>query len=976
MFTSTSKLIAVALLAAPLWAVTNSLTITEKGGVTTANYPVQFGRPFAQGEIAACPRPIINGTPATAWQADVKNRWTVDSTAQYAVVAFLIPSLAANSTVTITFDSQTCANTALTQGAMQTDANFAFDATIALTNGTTVTASARTMLDAGSYTAWTSGQVAQTIILADHSNTTTCNGHPCSAYDMGLSTYAADNPFRPIFHATFWPIINKVKLRYIGEIAQTEALADQTYSVALTAGKASPTTVYTQTSFTHGAGQRWTVSTNNQSGQTWTVSTPGGNITVPKDIWIGGTPAPIQINHNLAYLASTKAVYNYDYSITVPESVIGTRYTSWIGNTPSNTVIGGGYNAACGSSGLCGGMGTPGGRWDIGPFDGWSALWLFTFDLRSQRMSMRNAELAAAWPLHWREGKTAKKITRTTALGCTYQCDVSGVGLPMSVTSRPTIYSPSSGSMANFAYSATVAGDKVTPISAATNTIWKYEQDHLQQYTIVPYLLTGDFWYLEEQQFWAAQSVANGYKAPSSRWPNGYELNVKNGHSPRNFAWNLVARAHAAYFSPDNTPVKSYFEVGMKDAMAFAEGWHNVTGSTLYNDPYFRTAWNAGKTSNSDINYSVEGPPPSYHPWDNGSLQLCDDPGLDCTNVYNVMSPWMVNYTIVALGRAAELGYASDALLDYISVWLNGAITNPDYNPWLIGHYRAASLTISTPRTWQATSFSALRSVYLPAHANATSWPQGYANYDSYAAYAFAASSFTSTRADGAAAWTWLKANAYDVIDWTVNPFWAILPRAAVTPPTPTAPTILDSSPLPTGSVATAYLYLFQASGYPVPTWAATGLPSWATVNSATGVLSGSPDVTGTTIIHVTATNGSGSATGDYSLTTNPAPAPAIITTEVLLPGGVGLAYSQTVMATGDSPITWSVTSGALPTWATLNTSTGAITGTPLEAGTATFTIRAANSAGNFDKVFTLSIVVVGRTTTLSGLPMHGVGIR
>jgi hypothetical protein len=65
-----------------------------------------------------------------------------------------------------------------------------------------------------------------------------------------------------------------------------------------------------------------------------------------------------------------------------------------------------------------------------------------------------------------------------------------------------------------------------------------------------------------------------------------------------------------------------------------------------------------------------------------------------------------------------------------------------------------------------------------------------------------------------------------------------------------------------------------------------------------------------------------------------------------------------------------------LPTWATLNTSTGAITGTPLEAGTATFTIRAANSAGNFDKVFTLSIVVVGRTTTLSGLPMHGVGIR
>src|ERR1035441_197768 len=87
--------LAATLLAIPAFA-TNSLTITEKGGVTTTNYPVQFGRPFVAAEIGACPRPIINGTPATSWQADVKNRWT-DGSAKYAIIAFLIPSLAANS---------------------------------------------------------------------------------------------------------------------------------------------------------------------------------------------------------------------------------------------------------------------------------------------------------------------------------------------------------------------------------------------------------------------------------------------------------------------------------------------------------------------------------------------------------------------------------------------------------------------------------------------------------------------------------------------------------------------------------------------------------------------------------------------------------------------------------------------------------------------------------------------------------------
>lgn len=84
--------------------------------------------------------------------------------------------------------------------------------------------------------------------------------------------------------------------------------------------------------------------------------------------------------------------------------------------------------------------------------------------------------------------------------------------------------------------------------------------------------------------------------------------------------------------------------------------------------------------------------------------------------------------------------------------------------------------------------------------------------------------------------------------------------------------------------------------------------------------------------------------------------APNITTTS--LPGAsVGSAYSQTLAATGTTPITWSVASGSLPTGLSLNTSSGAITGTPTTAGTYSFTIGAANGTSP-DDTQALSVIV------------------
>lgn len=66
------------------------------------------------------------------------------------------------------------------------------------------------------------------------------------------------------------------------------------------------------------------------------------------------------------------------------------------------------------------------------------------------------------------------------------------------------------------------------------------------------------------------------------------------------------------------------------------------------------------------------------------------------------------------------------------------------------------------------------------------------------------------------------------------------------------------------------------------------------------------------------------------------------------LAGGVtGTAYSETINAQGGtSPYAFAVTSGALPTGTTLNSSSGVISGTPSAASTFTFTITVTDSLG------------------------------
>jgi prepilin-type N-terminal cleavage/methylation domain-containing protein len=134
--------------------------------------------------------------------------------------------------------------------------------------------------------------------------------------------------------------------------------------------------------------------------------------------------------------------------------------------------------------------------------------------------------------------------------------------------------------------------------------------------------------------------------------------------------------------------------------------------------------------------------------------------------------------------------------------------------------------------------------------------------------------------------------------------------------------------------------YTWTASG----TWGSTGLPPGLSLDATTGIVSGTPTTVGSKPVAMTVTDKFGQAvTQSFTWTV---PALAVSTTWAAPASTVGTSVSTTLAATGGIPpyTTWAVTN--LPTGLTLNSSTGAISGTPVQAKTYAVVITVTDSAG------------------------------
>lgn len=704
--------------APPVNASDNFVTVKEADGIRTIDYPVQLGRVFLKGEIANYPQALVDGKGVET-QADVKTRWP-DGSVKHAILSFYVPTLDAGQSVRVTFTNQSLPPTAGLTNEQMLASEYRFDSVLRVTAGQQVaSASARQMLSDGHVTRWLSGPVSTSVVLADHSSART--------YDLGFDAYRS---LRPIFHATFWPRIKKVFVRVIGETSNPDAWQTLSYDLTITGGTSSPATIYSRTGVSHHPAARWT-----------------------RTFWIGDPPSHVDIDHNLRYLAATGAVPNFDSDIVVAPTEIQNWATEW-NKAPKGILDSGNWEKA---------MFATGGRPDIGPYPTWVGLWLYSGDHRMESVARGNADLAGAWPFHFRESKPDRifePVGRQNAQGRV-----------LSVFARPTLVLGEGN--VNIDNPVIAASDGVIFVGGDGNyNGWVGDTSHQPDPYSVLYTLSGDYWYLEQMQFWASWGTFRNIPASQVAWSRGPQ-NTSGGlaGSPRDEAWGFRTRAQAAWFSPDGSAEKVYFERQLGDAIAIWEGRRNIRDGVYYNS----AEWQWGLWSSSETR-SAYGEP-TLGMWSPGVVEYAASSDFVPGEVAIAFAPWMDGFMMAALGRARELGYPTDALIRSLAPYYTRTQEGTVNAMWYASAYAVPAVSARTGKYFQL--WPEILATFTTTLADRqTIFRQSLANLEhGYATIACAAITYIAREPGGGTVHDFCVQEQSVYSDFSLNPKWAILPR-------------------------------------------------------------------------------------------------------------------------------------------------------------------------------------------------------
>jgi hypothetical protein len=157
----------------------------------------------------------------------------------------------------------------------------------------------------------------------------------------------------------------------------------------------------------------------------------------------------------------------------------------------------------------------------------------------------------------------------------------------------------------------------------------------------------------------------------------------------------------------------------------------------------------------------------------------------------------------------------------------------------------------------------------------------------------------------------------------------------------------LFCAPATTGQVGIPYNSSLTAIGGVTPytfSLNSGSLPPGLSLNSSTGAITGTPAATGSYPFVAQVSDAVGSRT-TASCGIAIAPTGLSVLCPVVTTGAVGVPYSSSLVAGGGTPpYVFSISSGSLPPGLTLNTTTGAITGTPTKAASYPFIAEVTDS--------------------------------
>ncbi|WP_432239159.1 hypothetical protein [Herbaspirillum robiniae] len=326
-----------------------------------------------------------------------------------------------------------------------------------------------------------------------------------------------------------------------------------------------------------------------------------------KVFWWGEAPQ-VNVRSNVAYLIDSKAVPNYDRKTFISELTLRAIGAGWNG-AKTEPMASGVANP---------GMPTTGGRPDIGLIPGWGVTWLLSMDRRARDAALGTASLAGSWSIHYRDQKTDRPVTLESYPYMTLLGHASDAINPK--TGKSEAFPP--------------CQDCSNPNVA--------DSAHMPAFNFLPYLLSGDYYQLEELQFWTLWAV---FKTNP-----GYRGNVQglvHRAQVRDQAWSLRNIADAAYITPDQDPLKPQLLRLMANNLA----WYN-----------------ANYSNNANAN----------------SLGINVDNAIEYNNKLGI-APWMDDFFTSAVGRAAELGFANAApLLRYKAKFPVARMTQPGFC-WIFG---------------------------------------------------------------------------------------------------------------------------------------------------------------------------------------------------------------------------------------------------------------------------------------------------
>lgn len=577
-------------------------SVRSETGHDQTRVPVTFGQVFRDGDVPKDHTVIatLNGRPIPL-QVDAKAT-NPDGSLRHAVLTVIVPSLPGKADLPLSLSSAPAAAThsraPLTL--MQLLATH-YDASVSLNaKGATYSVDARKLLQAAldghqckpwgrQCNVWLSGPLASAWVV---------NGPVSTGIDTPLSrlriyfavrAYAGSSP----------GTIGQVRTDII--IENSNAFAPQAqpqYTATLTSGSAS----YTSPALTQYAYTRW-----------------------HHVLWWNDDQPDVYLRQDTQYIQASKAVSRYMKLTPDAKFLAHVRQSCPPLDHCDQTRH----------------MGQTGAQAAIGPLPRWTSVYIIDPDVRAYRWMLADTDALGAYGIHYRDA---------------------GTGWPVSIHKHPhaTIINWVAAHKAAQAHNAEGAEYKADLIPSCVNNSvvkscdhsWyvtgnpnKWDNAHQPAESYVPYMVTGDYYYMSELAFGASHNEI---------WPNETYRGLSKGligssySQVRGKAWVLREMVDAAWLLPDGYPLKAEFMEDVEHSLEY---------------------WNSRYTHNRSANSL-------------GLMRSGTRPYSLHEGKQNAVAPWQHNFLTWSAGHAAELGFDGAAQFrDWLAKFEIGLMTDWLNNP-------------------------------------------------------------------------------------------------------------------------------------------------------------------------------------------------------------------------------------------------------------------------------------------------------